>query len=76
MFTTKRINNSRKKAIRRYVFEVLDRWASKSDFQTFVRDILFRKIDEEIKKVARKVYPIRDGTGIYKVKVIKRPGEE
>ena len=76
VFTTKRINNSRKKAIRRYVFEVLDRWASKSDFQTFVRDILFRKIDEEIKKVARKVYPIRDGTGIYKVKVIKRPGEE
>jgi len=77
VFTTKRINNSRKKAIRRYVFEVLDRWAEKSDHQTFIRDILFGKLDEEIKEVAKKVYPIRkDGTGIYKVKVLKRPGEE
>ncbi|HIE37191.1 TPA: 30S ribosomal protein S3ae [Candidatus Geothermarchaeota archaeon] len=75
VFTAKRINNSRKKGIRRYVFDVLDKWAKKTDHQTFIRDILFGKLDEEIKKVARKVYPIRDGTGIYKVKVLKRKEE-
>lgn len=75
VFTAKRINNSRKKGIRRYVFEVLDKWAKRTDHQTFIRDILFGKLDEEIKKMARKVYPIRDGTGIYKVKVLKRKEE-
>ena len=76
VFTTNRINNSRKKAIRRYVFDVLDRWASKSDHSTFIRDILFGKVDDEIRKAARKVYPIRDGTGVFKVKVLKRPDSE
>ena len=73
VFTTKRITNSRKKAIRRYVFKVLDEWAKKTDNETFIKDMLFGNIDEEIKKVSRKVYPIREGTGIMKVKLIAIP---
>jgi len=73
VYTTKRINNSRKKAIRRLVFSLLDKWASRSDNETFIKDMIFGKIDEEIKKVARKVYPIREGTGIMKVKLISMP---
>jgi len=73
VYTTKRINNSRKKAIRRYVFKLLDKWASKCDNERFVKDMIFGKIDEEIKKVSVKVYPIREGTGIMKVKLISTP---
>ena len=73
VYTIKRINNSRKKAIRRLVFSLLDKWASRSDNETFIKDMIFGKIDEEIKKVARKVYPIREGTGIMKVKLISIP---
>ncbi len=76
VYTTKRINNSRKKAIRRYVFQLLDRWAQNTDNDTFIKDMLFGKIDEEIKKLARKVYPIREGTGIIKVKLIEIPESE
>ncbi|MEM0057209.1 MAG: 30S ribosomal protein S3ae [Candidatus Geothermarchaeota archaeon] len=73
VFTTKRITNSRKKAIRRLVFQVLDKWASKYTGEALIKDMLFGKIDEEIKKVARKVYPIREGSGIMKVKLIDAP---
>lgn len=73
VFTTKRITNSRKKAIRRLVFQVLDKWASKCTGETLIKDMLFGKIDEEIKRVARRVYPIREGSGIMKVKLIDAP---
>jgi small subunit ribosomal protein S3Ae len=73
IYTTRRITNSRKKAIRRRVFQLLERWASRADNDTFIKDMLFGKIDEEIKKVSRKVYPIREGTGIMKVKLVKLP---
>lgn len=73
VYTTKRINNSRKKAIRRLIFHLLNRWASRSDNETFIKDMLFGKIDEEIRKFARKIYPIREGTGIMKVKLVKAP---
>ena len=76
VYTTKRINNSRKKAIRRLVFQLLDKWASRSDNETFIKDMLFGKIDEEIKKLARKVYPIREGTGVMKVKLVETPKKE
>lgn len=73
VYTTKRINNSRKKAIRRLVFSLLDKWASRSDNKIFIKDMIFGKIDEEIKKIVRKVYPIREGTGIMKVKLVSVP---
>ncbi len=76
VYTTKRINNSRKKAIRRLVFQLLDKWAARSDNETFIKDMLFGKIDEEIKKLARKVYPIREGTGVMKVKLVEIPKKE
>jgi len=75
VFTTKRITTSRKKAIRRNVFKLLDEWAKRTNNETFIKDMLFGNIDEEIKKVSKKVYPIRDGTGIMKVKLISIPKE-
>ena len=73
VYTTRRINNSKKKAIRRLVFQLLDKWVSKSDNETFIKDMLFGKMDDEIKKLARTVYPIREGTGIMKVKLVELP---
>jgi len=73
VFTTKRITTSRKKAIRRYVFKVLDEWSKRTDNETFIKDMLFGNIDEEIRKVSKKVYPIREGTGIMKVKLLEVP---
>ena len=73
VFTTKRITNSRKKAIRRNVFKVLDEWSKRTDNETFIKDMLFGNIDEEIRKVSKKVYPIREGTGIMKVKLLEVP---
>ena len=73
VFTTKRITSSRKKAIRRYVFKILDEWSKRTDNESFIKDMLFGNIDEEIKKVSKKVYPIREGTGIMKVKLIEAP---
>jgi ribosomal protein S3AE len=74
--TVRRINNSRKKGIRKTIYQLLDKWASRSDNETFIKDMLFGKIDEEIKKAARKVYPIREGTGIMKVKLLEAPMKE
>ncbi len=74
VFTTKRITNSRKKAIRRQVFKVLDKWASSTDSKSFIREVLFGKVNDEISEAAKKVYPIREGSGIFKIKVLKWPG--
>ncbi len=76
VFTTKRITNSRKKAIRRQVFKVIDRWAASTDSKSFIREILMGKVNEEIHEAAKKVYPVREGTGVFKVKVLKWPGSE
>ena len=73
VFTTKRITTSRKRAIRRYVFNVLDEWSKRTNNEAFIKDMLFGNIDEEIRKVSKKVYPIREGTGIMKVKLLEEP---
>ena len=71
VYTARRINTSRKKAIRKLVFQLLDKWAVHSDNETFIKDMLFGKIDEEIKKSVRRIYPIREGTGIMKTKLVE-----
>lgn len=75
VYTVKRINNSRRKAIRKLVFQLLDKWASRCDNETFIKDMLFGKIDEEIKKLTKKVYSIRESV-ILKAKLIELPKSE
>jgi len=74
IYTPKRINNARKKAIRRNVFNVLDRWNNK-DNETFIRDAISGLIDKEVVIAAKKIYPVRWG-GIQKVKLIEYPERE
>lgn len=71
IYTPKRINNSRKKAIRRSVFNVLDRWSSR-DNETFIRDAISGLIDKELVAAAKKIYPVRWG-GIQKIKLVDHP---
>ena len=70
VFTTKRITNSRKKAIRKAVFNTYKRWEGVHD-ETLVRDMIYGVIDAEILKSAKKIYPIR-WAGIYKVKLVTK----
>lgn len=74
VYTPKRINNSRKKAIRRSAFKVLDRWGNKEN-ETFIRDAISGLIDKEIIMAAKKIYPVRWG-GIQKIKLIAHPEKE
>jgi small subunit ribosomal protein S3Ae len=68
VFTTRRINTSRKKAIRRVVFETIERWSRRDD-KSFIRDSIFGVIDSHIINSVRKIYPVR-WAGIIKVKVV------
>ncbi|RLG60891.1 hypothetical protein DRN87_03415, partial [Candidatus Geothermarchaeota archaeon] len=69
VYTTKRINTSRKRAIRRRVFKVLDKYNGRSNDE-FLKAAIYGVIDAEIGSVARKIYPIR-WVGIQKMKVVK-----
>jgi len=69
VYTTRRINTSRKRAIRRRVFKVLDKYNGRSNDE-FLKAAIYGVIDAEIGSVARKIYPIR-WVGIQKMKVVK-----
>ncbi len=70
VFTPKRITNSRKKAIRREIFKVYEKWNKKEDY-IFTRDIIHGIIDSEIVKSVKKIYPIR-WASIFKVKLVSK----
>lgn len=69
VFTKYRVTNSRKKAIRRRVFNILDKWSGRDDDE-FLRRMIYKVIDTEIFSVAKKVAPVR-WCGILKVKTIQ-----
>jgi len=68
VFTRGRTTTSRKKAIRRRVFEVIDSWVDRTD-DDFVKDAIYGVIDSRIVGVSKKIYPVK-WAGIIKVKVI------
>ena len=74
VFTPKRINNSRKKAIRREVFKVIDKWNGRKN-EVFIRDAITGVIDKEIITAAKKIYPVR-WAGIQKVKLVDYPEKQ
>jgi len=69
VYTRRRISTSRKKAIRRRVFEVLDKYNGVENIK-FLKTILYGVVDAEIGAVSRKICPIR-WVGIQKMKVVK-----
>jgi small subunit ribosomal protein S3Ae len=71
-FTTKVINTSRMRAIRRIIFDVLERRAKNLDNDSFIKEILFEKLASEIYNAAKKIYPLRH-VGIMKTKLLSLP---
>lgn len=69
VYTRYRINTSRKKAIRREAFKILDKYNEVENIK-FLKATLYGVIDAEIGAVARRISPIR-WVGIQKMKVIK-----
>ena len=69
VYTRRRVSTSRKRAIRRRVFKVLDKYNGSENVK-FLKATLYGVIDAEIGAVARKISPIR-WVGIQKMKVAK-----
>ncbi|NIM45876.1 MAG: 30S ribosomal protein S3ae [Nitrososphaeria archaeon] len=76
-FTSRRINTSRKKAIRKIIFDVLEKRASELDNDSFIKEMLFGKIASEVYNMAKKICPLRH-VGIIKQRLLAGPalGEE
>ncbi len=69
IFTSHRINTSKKKVIRKNVSKLFDDINYDSNNE-FIRDMLFGIIDSMIMRTSRKIYPIR-WAGVQKVKVVR-----
>lgn len=69
IFTPKRINTARKRAIRRAVYRVFDKYLGR-DVEHFIRDAVYGVIDTDIHKASKKIYPVR-WAGIIKIKRVK-----
>ena len=67
--TTSRINASRKKAIRKVMFKIIEEKASQLDFATFVQQAVLGTISIDIQMQAKKIYPLKK-VEIYKIKVL------
>lgn len=80
-FTRRRANQVRKttyakgsqvRAIRRKMFEVIQRESSSCDLREFVAKLIPEVMGREIEKCTQDIYPLKD-VFIRKVKVLKRP---
>ena len=58
IFTPKRINTSRKRAIRRLIHRYIDS-LTYNDREKFLNDLIYGVIDNEVVKLSRKIYPVR-----------------
>ncbi len=70
VFTPKRINTSRKRAIRRIIHKYIDELRYENR-EKFLADLIYGILDNEIVKLSRKVYPIR-WAAVTKVKRLRR----
>lgn len=58
-FTIRRINSSRKDAIRRMMEEIIKKRASELDLQQFVQEVVLGKLSSDIYKQVKTIYPPR-----------------
>ncbi len=70
--TLRRVKQSQKKTIRRVIYEVLNQFAANLSHEKFIQGIIYGKFAENIKKIAKTIYPLRE-CQIRKVKVVKVP---
>jgi len=70
--TKRRAKQSQQKTIRRIIYEVLTEFAKNNPHEKFIRGILYGLYAENIKKIAKSIYPIRR-CEIFKSKVIATP---
>ena len=70
IFTPKRINTSRKRAVRSLIHRYIDSLDYDSH-DKFLTDLIYGVIDNEVVKLSRKIYPIRWG-GVTKVKKLHK----
>ncbi len=74
VFTVKRINTSRQRAIRKIAFEFLEKRVKELDNGTFVKEALFGKLSSDLYTRVKKICPIRH-VGLVKVKLLSDPLE-
>ena len=69
VFTQRRINTARKRAIRREVYNVFNKYID-GDWGSFIKDAVYGVIDTDIYKASKKIYPVR-WAGIIKIKRLR-----
>lgn len=74
VFTVRRINTSKQKAIRKIVVNFLGERLAEIDNDTFIKNVLFGKLSSDLYLQAKKICPIRH-VGIVKVKLLSDPIE-
>ncbi len=72
IITRKRAKNSQQKTIRKIIYEVLNEYAKNTKHEMFIKGLLFGKYAENIRKIAKSIYPLRK-CEIVKAKVIQFP---
>jgi len=70
IITRKRAKNSQKKTIRKIIYDVLNEYAKNTKHENFIKGLLFGKYAENIRKIAKTIYPLRK-CEIVKAKVIQ-----
>ena len=70
--TPTRCKSSQKKAIRKEFSKALDEFASKVDFNGFVKAAVFGDISNQLFAVGKRIYPLRK-VEVYKIKVLRYP---
>lgn len=70
--TVRRAKGSQKKAIRKIMYQVLNEFAKSSNHGKFIRGMIYGKFAENIAKIAKTIYPLRE-CQIRKSKLISFP---
>ncbi|MHA1819713.1 MAG: 30S ribosomal protein S3ae [Promethearchaeota archaeon] len=70
--TVRRAKDTQKKAIRKIIYEVLSKYAESSKHGKFIRGIVYGNFAENIAKIAKTIYPLRE-CQVRKTKLISFP---
>jgi small subunit ribosomal protein S3Ae len=70
--TLRRVKQTQMKTVRRIIRDVMQQFADNLSHEKLIQGIIFEKFSENIKKIAKTIYPLRE-CKIRKVKVVKVP---
>jgi small subunit ribosomal protein S3Ae len=70
--TRRRAKRSQKETMRKIIFQVLNEFAANMTHDKFVRGIIYGKFANNIRRIAKSIYPLRE-CQIRKVKVVSMP---